>query len=488
MKNKIINNSLWNFFGQVIPILIGILIIPKLINSLGTERFGILSIIWMSIGYFSLFDMGLSRTLTKLVSERVDHDTNHEIPAIVWTALSIMLILGIIGGAAFGWLSKWIVQIVLKIPENLYYETTQAFYIVGFIIPFVILASGFRGILEAYHCFRHSNYIRIFFGTWMFIAPYIALNYSNSLIMIAAIIAAGRLIVVLWSLYICLKKDPKLNKFGFKKKYIHYLFSFGGWITVTNVISPMMVYFDRFIIGAKLDMSSVAYYTTPYDMMIKLGIVSSSISNTLFPVFSSLVKTNPEKIADSLRKGMLSILIIMFPVCLLIILLSHDVLLLWLGERFSENSTKITHYLAIGIFINSIAQLPFSLLQASGRPDLTAKLHCVEFPIYVVLLLWLLQQYGVEGVALAWVARVSIDAFFIFFLTGKYITSVRLVIIYMGILTTFMASFIFFTLHQHILTSQVTFSISATILLWLSVYKFEYAKNKNEKRMLNACR
>ena len=35
--------------------------IPALVRRLGTDRFGILTIGWAVLGYFSLFDLGLGR-------------------------------------------------------------------------------------------------------------------------------------------------------------------------------------------------------------------------------------------------------------------------------------------------------------------------------------------------------------------------------------------------------------------------------------------
>jgi len=55
-------------------------------------------------------------------------------------------------------------------------------------------------------------------------------------------------------------------------------------------------------------------------------------------------------------------------------------------------------------------------LQASGRPDLTAKLHLVEVPCYLALLYWGIRTRGIEGAAIAWTSRLSIEAAVLFFL------------------------------------------------------------------------
>ena len=47
-------NTVINLAGQVLPLLVGIITIPMLIRGLGTERFGLLTLAWVVIGYFSL--------------------------------------------------------------------------------------------------------------------------------------------------------------------------------------------------------------------------------------------------------------------------------------------------------------------------------------------------------------------------------------------------------------------------------------------------
>ena len=90
-------NVLLNLLGQVAPLFAAIFTFPRIIKSIGTDRFGILSLAWVVIGYFSLFDFGLSRALTKLVAEKIGTDRDQDIPSLVWTASILILILGVIG-------------------------------------------------------------------------------------------------------------------------------------------------------------------------------------------------------------------------------------------------------------------------------------------------------------------------------------------------------------------------------------------------------
>src|SRR5918998_1230956 len=98
-------NTIFNFAGQAAPLLVALVAIPLLIEGLGTDRFGVLTLAWIVIGYFSLFDLGLGRAMTQLVAERLGRGCERGIPPVVWTALSLMLLLGLVGTVVVSLLS-----------------------------------------------------------------------------------------------------------------------------------------------------------------------------------------------------------------------------------------------------------------------------------------------------------------------------------------------------------------------------------------------
>jgi O-antigen/teichoic acid export membrane protein len=93
-------NTIWNLVGQTAPLLVAFITIPILIKQIGVDRFGVLSVAWMLIGYFSLFDFGIDQGLTKIVADRLGSGEHNEIPTLVWTSLAILLALGLLSGAA----------------------------------------------------------------------------------------------------------------------------------------------------------------------------------------------------------------------------------------------------------------------------------------------------------------------------------------------------------------------------------------------------
>jgi O-antigen/teichoic acid export membrane protein len=422
----IAKNTLINLIGQVLPFLAGIITIPMLINGLGIERFGILTLAWMFIGYFSLFDLGLGRALTQIIANRLGEEEATKLSGLVCTALAVMAIVGVIGSVIVGLLSPLLIAKVFKMPDPLRPETLLAFYFLAASIPIVILSSGFVGILTAYQRFDLINAVRIPLGLATFIFPLLVLPFSNSIASITLVLALSRLASCVAQYRLCLRVMPALRREKhFMPEALKSLFSFGGWMTVSNIIGPLMVYLDRFVIGAVISVTAVAYYATPHEIVTKIGIVPGALVATLFPAFAATNKNDTDRTIQLLSKSIAATFILIFPIVLVIATFSQEGLMLWLGKDFAINSAPVLQWLAAGVLINCLAQVIFALIQGRGRPDLTAKYHLLELLFYLPLLWWALKQYGIVGASVAWTFRVTCDGFLLLWATQRLIPVVR---------------------------------------------------------------
>ena len=411
-------NIIWNLLGQGVPLFGGLIAIPPLVHGLGTDRFGVLSIAWMVIGYFSIFDLGLGRALTKLISEKIGAGEVEDMARLIWTALVLIGFLGLFGMLVLAGISNWLVYEILNIPTALQAETLKAFYLLALSVPLVITATGLRGIMEAHQKFKQINAVRIPFGLFTFLGPLVVMLFSVRLNHIVMVLIIGRLVVLGIYIQLCLRLLPSLRTDkGINKNMVFPLISFGGWMTVSNIVGPLMVYLDRFLIGAVISMTAVAYYATPYEVVTKLWIIPTALVSVLFPAFSMTLAHDKSRAVHLLDRGICYIFFVMFPLALIILTLSYEGLYLWLGEKFATNSETVLQLLAIGVFINSLARVPFVLIQGAGRPDIIAKMHLLELPFYLYALWWILADYGIEGAAIVWVLRIAIDTAALFFIT-----------------------------------------------------------------------
>jgi O-antigen/teichoic acid export membrane protein len=417
-------NTVWNLIGSGAPLIVAVFSIPILIHGLGKDRFGVLTLAWALIGYASLFDIGLGRALTQLVAKKLGSGEDHEIPTLAWTSLLLMLGLGIGGAAVIIAISPWLVHHGLKVPEALQPEVVIAFRLLGLSVPVVIVTAGLRGLLEAHQRFKLLNALRIPIGVFTFAGPLLVLPFSQSLVPVVGVLVAGRFVGCLAHLWLCLRVVPELRKrIIWHRPSAGPLLRFGGWMTVSNVVGPLMVTLDRFLIAGLISVTAVAYYATPYEVVTKLWLVPGAVVGVMFPAFSTSFAHNRERASVLYDRSVKYIFLILFPVVLLMIALAQNGLTLWLSADFARHSTRVLQWLAVGVLANGLALVPFSFVQGIGRPDLTAKLHLLELPIYLGMLVWLIHADGIEGAAIAWTVRSVVDALALFIMGRRFLSA-----------------------------------------------------------------
>lgn len=409
---QLARNIALNFLGQIVPILVGIAIIPYLVRGLGADRFGVLSLAWVLLGYISFFDLGLGRAITKFVAECLGGREPERLPSLVWTSVGLQLLFGMVGAVLVGAATPLLVDKLLKIPPVLVGETKRTFFILAASLPVVLATNGFRGVLEAGQRFDLVNYVKVPANVSVFILPAIALPFGLKLPGIVLLLVLARVCTLLAYLAFCSLTFPALaGRFPFDRKLLGELVSYGGWVTVSNIVNPLLVYGDRLFVAGLLSTAALTYYAVPFEVVTRLWIVASGLAAALFPAFSTLEATGSRDRLELLcARSLKYLLLVLGPAVLLTVAFARDILTIWLGPDFAAKSTVAMQVLAVGVLLNSLTYVPYSLLQALNRPDVVAEVFVLELPGYAALLWFLISRFGLPGAASAWCIRVGIEA------------------------------------------------------------------------------
>lgn len=421
----LVRNAVWNLAGQILPLTVAIAVIPILLKLMGTEGFGLVAIVWTLIGYFSLFDFGLGRALTKYISVELGYEKPLDIADIVVTGMSLLAIIGVVIGVAMWFTAPWLVSHVLKIKQSDPVQTELAFQLIALAIPFVVINVGLRAILEGYLRFDLTNLIRLPFGIFTLGSPAIVVYLGYGLPEIVITLFVGIIIMMLAYIRVLwVSTQGKIANGGrplwpIAKK----LLSFGGWVSLSNFIAPIIFYVDRFVISAILTVAVMTYYVTPYEAITKTLFLSSAIAGSLFPVFAKPSDNQGIGHIEIMLTGARIAAMTMYTIVLITACFGYALLNLWVGKEIAMNGTLPLQILAVGVFFNAIAYMPYTLIQASGRADLVAKLHLAQLPIYV-LAMWLsVSHWGLEGAAFVWLSRAFLEMIIFFAWTEKMATN-----------------------------------------------------------------
>ncbi len=380
-----------------------------LLRQLGADRFGILALVWVVIGYFGVFDFGLGRAMTQLVAERLGSNARNTVPEIVRGTLLLTMALGLVGAAGLGCIAPWLVTRVLNIPPALVDESLHAFYLLALSVPLVICSVCLRGVLEAHQRFGQVNVVRIPLGVWTFVGPLGALLVSQSLVPIVGVLLIGRVVACAAYAGLALRLTGRGRWRRPEPAVLQRLFAFGGWMTVTNLVGPLLVYLDRILIGSIMSMSAVTHYATPYEVASRLSFIPAGLVGVLFPALAFSLSHDRSQTSKILQRGLDGAALLVLPLTIVLSAYATPILRWWVGDEIAQHGSAVLRWLPIGVFLNSLGQMTVAQLQACGRPDLSAKLHLAELVPYGIALWWMTHSWGIEGAAIAWTLRVGVD-------------------------------------------------------------------------------
>ncbi len=415
-------HTIYNLLGSVIPLAVSLVTIPVYLKLIGEARYGVLAIAWLLLGYFGLFDLGLGRATAQRIAA-LRCDTPAKRAEAFWTALVLNIGLGVIGGLVIWPVAFYFFGRAFKVDDALRPEVMAAVPWLILAVPMATLSGVLSGALQGKERFLELNLVSVA-GTALFqLVPLgAAMLWGPSLNVLLPAALFSRLFTLLMLFERCQRHVTLGNAPTFAHTQAKELLRFGGWVTVTALVGPLMTTLDRFIIGAMAGAEAVTNYTVPFQLGQRSTILSGALSSALFPRFTAVSRHEELQLA---HEGLRMLLIVMTPIVAAGLLFIEPFLAWWITPAFAAQSACVGQILLLGFWANSFAIIPFVQLQARGRPDLVAKCHLVEVLPYFGLLYVGLTDFGTVGAALAFSARVIVDFTLLAGLAGTLRSTLR---------------------------------------------------------------
>lgn len=414
---KLARHTLLNLIGLGAPLLVAVVSIPELIRLLGEARFGMLALIWAVTSYFGLFDLGLGRALTQQLAIVLGERLDRQVAPLSFTALSLMTAIGCIAGVLLWILAPAGIAQIKSLPDPV--DAVHATWVMALALPAVVMTTGLRGMLEAQHAFGLVNAIRLPMGIWTFAGPWLIVTWQGpSLTLIAIALTAGRWLATLVHAAYVWRVLPQVRQgWVWDPAWVRPLLTSGGWLMVSNLVSPLLAYVDRFVIGACVSAAAVAYYTTPQEILTKLWIIPGALTSVLFPTFALLIQRRDPGSWVLFDHAVHALFLGLMPISIALALFAPELLGLWLGNAdFVAHSAPVMQIFTLGILLSCLAHVPVTWLQSSGNNRPAAMVHLSQLVVYGPLIGWVATHHGLIGAAWIWLLRISVDSLAMFWL------------------------------------------------------------------------
>jgi O-antigen/teichoic acid export membrane protein len=400
-------NFAFNIGGAALATAVALITVPIYVHQIGTARVGVMSIVWILLGYFGFMDFGLSRASANALARLASGDQRSR-KRVILTSIYLNILFGAAGAIILYFSGGALMHYLLKMTDSINLEVQGVFIWIACMLPLALVGGVALGALESREKFLSANLLNLISVLLGQILPLVcAIWIGPTLTVVIPASFAARAISVGLGLGFVFWTERIGNIFIFDWERSKRLLGFGAWVSVTNIVGPLLTSVDQLLVGSTLGVVAVAYYSIPMNLVTRTQIIAAALARTLFPRFSRLGGEEAKELAE---RAFIALGYIFGMICGSAIVLTPTFMSFWLGPDFASHATPVAELLLIGAWINGIAFIPFSFLQGQGRPDLTAKLHVIEVVPFIVVLWVSLQQFGLQGAALAWIGRVAIDA------------------------------------------------------------------------------
>jgi O-antigen/teichoic acid export membrane protein len=182
-------------------------------------------------------------------------------------------------------------------------------------------------------------------------------------------------------------------------------------VTVASIAVIAFSTVDRLVVGALAGPRAVTQYAVPMNIVTRLWLLPASVTRALFPRLSHASEIDARALS---RDAVGTLTVVVTPLVGVALVCIEPFLRVWIGGDLASRSAAIGEIALVGIFISSLAFVPYAQLQAQGRPDVPAKIALGQVVPYVCAIWLALQVGGVEGAAWVWAGRLVVESALLF--------------------------------------------------------------------------
>ena len=455
-KKKLLSNSIFSGSSFFISIFVRLITMPYVFNHLNINEYGILALITNILAYFSFFDLGVGRSIIKFLSENNLKNDINQFNKYLSTGIIFYLIIGCLSSILLWLNASTIVITFFKIPTEFHKVAISCLIISGFNFLIVIQNQLLVSIPEAFNRFDISKLVQIISNVISSIITLLIVYFGYGLTEIVYFnVLFGML--TFYVNYVILKQLVPNVKFIFKIDLLilKKMLKFGLVVMLGNIVFTGYTLFDLTFIGSIIGASALAYYSVSSTASRYLHGVVGSILLPIFPLASEHSISNKHNFENIYYKANKFSFILSAYMCLILCLLSKDLLNIWMGESFTKNAQLSFVLLVLSWAIFSFTIVSFQTIEGFGFPkfNLVFALSCTLSSL--ILYYFFIPRFGIDGAAMSRLLSIFIIApLYVGFVERQIFNSNKIRFWGKNILIIIIASFIIYLLISY---SQIVY-------------------------------
>lgn len=398
-------NALSGYGGNVVDIGLFLFLLPFIIDTVGTEDFGLWSLVWAVVSVLAMMDLGFSQSVVKFVADARGRDDDGRQRTVVctlfWVFFAQMVAIFVLLGLSFAFFDH-----LFDVPAHKVETARQVLLIVGGGFAVGVPFGMFRGVLTGHQRQWVPNVYKI--GATMTYAAlvFIVLRVWPDLLTLAVlnlVVTAGPLVATAIHAKATLT-NLSLAPRHFDRAILKEVWSHSFYFMLINVAALIYTRVDTFIVQAALDLTAVAFYALAMRVSDQVQNLCLHVARTLTPVVAQLHGAqDEERLHRVWLKGTKFAVALAAPLVLGCAALARPLVVHWTSDEFLA-SVPVLQVLLVAVMINVIHSNSHILLSMRGRQRYLALVLLGSQVVNAALSIVLVGEFGILGVAAATLA------------------------------------------------------------------------------------
>ncbi|MCX6357698.1 MAG: oligosaccharide flippase family protein [Candidatus Aureabacteria bacterium] len=413
-ERSLLRNTVYNSLGKLWLLLIGFILTPYIVRSVGVELFGLWAVISIMIGTFGLFDLGVRTSFIKYISHYHAIGDADGVNEIVNTGFVYYLLFGLVIGAAAGVCRAPLFRL-FKLSPGLAAEAALAYHavIAAFVIECALRSYG--AAIEGTQRYDVKTRLEIVMSLCYAAAIVVLLSsgYGFRGLVWASVGRTMAESALALCLGFILLPEMVFRPALASARRFRQMFSFGFTLQVARWAEEIIFHMDKLIVGAFLSVGMVTFYQLGTSLSNRLRLLPSMFITPLFPYTSNLSALGEHaQIYRVYVRSTRYMFLLALPAFAFLALRADAVMEGWMGPGF-ERAAQVMRVLAGSYCLNCVMGAAVAVAQGIGAVRLimvSCLLVSAANLISSIAFVWLC---GFIGVALG--TALSLGAASIFF-------------------------------------------------------------------------
>ena len=383
--------------------IIGLLLTPFIIRSLGDSQYGLYSLIGAMVAYISILDFGLNNTIVRFVSKfRAEKNKKGEenflaITLRMYGLISLIVVcLGVV-------LYQYFDTIFAESMTTTEIEQGKTMFILLIVNLAITLPGGaYTAICSAYEHFVFPRTVRIFRYLPRSISVFVLLYLGGDAIALVALDTIINLLIILviW-IYTKRRLKIKMELHSFSIPYVKEILSFSVWVFLYAIVHQFQWNAGQFILGITIDTVSVGVFAVGVMLGGYYAAFGGVINSMLIPRANQVVVAQSDGLTLTnmmIKYSRMNSFIMSLVLCGFF-LFGREFIYLWIGESYML-SYYVTLLMMLGLTILIIQGFGNYILEAKKKNRFKSLLSLTTVTVAIVCGYFLSRDYGILGVTI----------------------------------------------------------------------------------------